>query len=254
MSQVRQKSPPPDDDGDKVPLWLVSFTDMITLLLAFFVLLQSIAHEKDEELFFIGQGSFKRAVQNYGIPYWLEGNPKNVRRSFIRPKYTMEEDPDNYTKERLLDAEDEKIREIFDQLRREMDTDVTDESENTIEVRPTSIRFRGHRIDVPPAAQQELTRIAAELKTGLGSRKISVYVVGLAPDQPAGLVRWMVAARRARAVEGVMQRILARQLHSGLWNLHSVGAGSSQRWQKTFEVSGENTHIVIAVTGAGGNG
>jgi flagellar motor protein MotB len=249
MSQVRKKTVTPDDDDD-VPLWLVSFTDMITLLLSFFVLLQSIAHIKDPDLFFIGQGSFRRAVQNFGIPYWLEGYPDSVPRSFVRPKFTMEEDPNNYTKARLLDAEDEKIREIFDQIRQEIETDVYTNGEETIEIRPTQVQFQGHRINVSPESRRELVRVAEELRTGLGGRRVKVYVIGLAPDQPAGTVRWMVSARRARAVEAVLQRILARQLQSGTWTLHSLGAGTSRRWQETFTVSGSPTHIAIAVTGA----
>lgn len=249
MSQVRKKTVTPDDDDD-VPLWLVSFTDMITLLLSFFVLLQSIAHIKDPDLFFIGQGSFRRAVQNFGIPYWLEGYPDSVPRSFIRPKFTMEEDPNDYTKSRLLDAEDEKIREIFDRIRQEIETDVHDHAEETIEIRPTAVQFQGHRINVSPESRRELVRVAEQLRTGLGDRKVKIYVVGLAPDQPDGSVRWMVSARRARAVEAVLQRILARQLHTGRWTLHSIGAGTSRRWQETFTVSGSPTHIAIVVTGA----
>ena len=52
---MRSNRKKPQEEQDKVPAWIVSFSDMITLLLAFFVLLQSIALEQDPALFHMGQ-------------------------------------------------------------------------------------------------------------------------------------------------------------------------------------------------------
>jgi chemotaxis protein MotB len=39
-----------EEEPEGTPAWIVSFADLITLLLAFFVLLQSFAKEQDPEL------------------------------------------------------------------------------------------------------------------------------------------------------------------------------------------------------------
>ena len=75
MASKRNK---PAEEKQKVPAWIVSFSDMITLLLAFFVLLQSFAHMRDPELFEIGRGSFLSAGQS-GTIGWLRTRPRNRR-------------------------------------------------------------------------------------------------------------------------------------------------------------------------------
>ena len=63
-----------EEEAEGAPAWIVSFADMITLLLAFFVLLQSFAQEQDPELFHQGQGSFRRSISGFGIPDLLLAN------------------------------------------------------------------------------------------------------------------------------------------------------------------------------------
>ena len=43
----QERTRPKQDKGNSVPAWIVSFSDMVTLLLAFFVLLQSFAKVQD---------------------------------------------------------------------------------------------------------------------------------------------------------------------------------------------------------------
>ena len=54
--------------GEKVPIWIISFADMITLLLSFFVMLQTMASRRDDKLFSIAQDSFRRSMAGFGIP------------------------------------------------------------------------------------------------------------------------------------------------------------------------------------------
>ena len=51
----------------EVPAYIVTFSDMITLLLTFFVMLLSLADVQDPELFNKGRDSFVEAVDSYGL-------------------------------------------------------------------------------------------------------------------------------------------------------------------------------------------
>ena len=56
-----------EESGPKVPGYIVTFSDMVTLLLTFFVMLLSLAAVQDEELFNRGRDSFSFAIKNFGL-------------------------------------------------------------------------------------------------------------------------------------------------------------------------------------------
>ncbi|GAH48610.1 unnamed protein product, partial [marine sediment metagenome] len=80
------------DTVTEVPGWIVSFSDMITLLLAFFVLLQAFAHTQDPELFYLGQGSFRRAIAGLGMPNLFLGRRQGPEFYYRKHKHSTEED------------------------------------------------------------------------------------------------------------------------------------------------------------------
>lgn len=247
---MSRKRKPQEEEDHGIPGWLVSFTDMITLLLSFFVLLQSIAHIKDPDLFFIGQGSFNRAIQAYGMPKLLYGDPRRIERSWFRRKNPMEENPDDYRLERILDAEDAAIREVFDQIRQEIDTTSRNVEASATEIRPTNVRFSGFRVELSDAARAEVRKICSEVRKAIGGSHVRVYVLGLAPDRPNDSQRMIISARRARATEKYMREVLASELQSGLWEMKSLGAGTSRRWQSLFDGIDRKTHVVLAIVRA----
>jgi flagellar motor protein MotB len=238
-----------EDDGKKVPAWMISFSDMVTLLLAFFVLLQSMAHERRPELFYRGQGAFREAVASFGIPYLIGGKRRSPEREHKNPKYLAEEDPNDWTKRRIHDAEDEEIREVFEQIRKQIHTEATEFKERTLTVRPTGIRFEPGTVEVRPGVSQELSAIVSTWKQTLTPKEITIYVVGLAPDVSDGPRRWKASALRAKVVEAELRKLLASQLHSGQWKTSSLGAGASSHWCRQFDLDSNRVHIVLAVMG-----
>ena len=81
------------------PAYMVSFGDMMTLILCFFILLVSMAKERNFGLLARGVGSFIIAVESHGLTGILSGEEEerifdNVRRRFNLPP---EQDPERRT-------------------------------------------------------------------------------------------------------------------------------------------------------------
>ncbi len=64
MSGKRQVT---EESSAKVPAYIVTFSDMVTLLLTFFVMLLSLSQIQDPELFDKGRDSFVESMENFGI-------------------------------------------------------------------------------------------------------------------------------------------------------------------------------------------
>ena len=219
------KKKPTGDPPEGIPAWIVSFTDMVTLLLAFFVLLQSFAHEQSPELFAIGQGSFKKAIQGMGIPRWLYGIKTMGSRSFLIKRHASEPDdrPRQQDRPDIIDAEEEQIQRAFQSLKKNMDSTSSDLGLKTIRVIATPIRFASGGANVTSSARAYLDSLAVLLRDNLPSGSTDVYVIGLAPKASASQKGWITSARRAEMVAKYLRKKLRGTKTK--WSLHSWGAG-----------------------------
>ncbi|MCY2931768.1 MAG: hypothetical protein NTV86_20215 [Planctomycetota bacterium] len=84
MKEIAEVKP---DRLPQAPLWVLSFADMITNLMAAFVMLQAFASATPTAASFkAGQGSFKRAIKNFGLPSWAGWSIAITRRRRGRKK------------------------------------------------------------------------------------------------------------------------------------------------------------------------
>jgi len=101
----------PEPEAKKgAPAWMVSFGDMMTLILTFFILLVSLSKEQQIGLVAKGVGSFLVALRSFGLPGVLDASEEasifdNVRRRFNVPP---EDDPDRRP-DNMLDAHDTEL-------------------------------------------------------------------------------------------------------------------------------------------------
>ncbi len=237
-----------DKGGNKTPGWIVSFTDMITLLLSFFIMLQAMAKEKDTAAFYAGQGGFRRAVAGLGVPDWLLGKPEKPDLGYQKPKHTIEEDEDNLNLRRVIDPTDENIRQVFDQLRRLMNTRAQDYEGRPARLISTPIVFAPGESEPDKGAAAFLRDFAFQLGQD-GGPAPAVHVVGLAPDTETEEARWLLSVARARAVEALMREALEAAPTQAA--VDSWGAGPGGPWCGRTEVVGPATRfIVLAVMDA----
>jgi len=248
MKHLRKAPQPEADEGP--PAWIVSFSDMITLLLAFFVLLQAFAHVQDPELFFIGRDSFRRAIAGMGVPDLLFGKQERPRFEHPKPKYTTEEAKNKIPKNRILDAEDERIRQAFARLRRMVETRSSELRERHISTYATPIRFAPSQARLNPSAREYLSALARDLKQGLSHRAITVQMIGLAAKAetgPAG--QWRLSAQRAKSVQDFLEDACADGVTKGRWKFLSWGVAAGGKWTEKLGLISDKPYVVIVVTG-----
>ncbi len=251
---MRKRSAFVEDKPDEVPAWIVSFSDMVTLLLAFFVLLQIFAKEPDPDLFQAGQGSFKRAIAGLGIPNLLLGPDLTLTAKHRRLYWFIKKAPVEIPKNMVIDADDEKIREIFDELKQLAKIEASDNKHKLISSTTSEIQFAPGSSTLDEPGLKFLAGFAENIRHDLANQIISIRILGLCPEQFDEKQRWLLASRRASSVEKALRELLASELKNNQWLIESSGSGSPGLWCKTYGASAQLAHIVIAITGVRENG
>ncbi len=215
-----------DDDGDGgQPMWIVSFTDMITLLLAFFVLLQAFAADQDPDLFHAGQGSFRRAIEGLGMMTLLFGQPSTIEGVERKRRHPTEEQ-DEEDRRRVLDAEDDRIREIFRELRDMTSVRTADHSPRTTLALTTGVRFGPGEATLSEQDAESLDARAADIaRTVPAGRRVRVNVIAGGADCAGETEAWWVSARRASAAAACLGKALRRHAPAREWTVRSWGCG-----------------------------
>jgi len=76
------------------PAYMVSFCDMMTLILTFFILLVSMSKERQYGLMARGVGSFIMAIESHGMPGVLNDADKQAMFDHMRRKFNLPPEPD----------------------------------------------------------------------------------------------------------------------------------------------------------------
>lgn len=219
----------------KAPIWILSFGDMITNLLAFFILLQSFSHVQRGEIGETGDLHMgDHTVDMGGAGKWAFNRGPGPDSKYKLRKYPVESDPDSVIPQRIIDAEDEHIRKLFDDLRRAMDTRASDQPPPLTRIVTTPIRFDPSEAALDAPAMDFLATLASELGQDMQTDQADVYVFATAPDAASTKEQFILSARRAQVVRdrlarnfverpsGTSSRLLARGIGAGHWGVNAA--------------------------------
>jgi flagellar motor protein MotB len=238
------------EEAEGTPAWIVSFADMITLLLAFFVLLQSFAKEQDPELFQQGQGAFCRSISGFGIPDLLFGKPQHISGLMNKKRHPTEESKDSkINRQRVIDIRDAKIRQAFERIKEAIDTKTSKKVPDPTNIMSTPIRFEPGSAVLDTAARKYLVDLAGELGRNLNPKRVRFVIIASAPDYPEGKSRWTLSTVRSQAVSEYIKSVLAG-VSEQQWTLIPMGNGTSAPQDPNQTTTTREEFVRIVIMGA----
>jgi chemotaxis protein MotB len=225
----------------KVPGYIVTFSDMVTLLLTFFVMLLTLANDQDPEMFNKGRDSFIRSIRYVGLGMFF-GRQDMPAFGSVKTKHYIDTD-EQPSARRTLDSEKEKVRRILEQISQigtimpsEM---VADETRYTV----TKVHFAPSKGELDDRARKYLSEYCDRWREVGGIENIKIYVLGLAADESTPARQWQLSARRAKVVADFLNKALSSHLQRPVY---SWGGGPGGDWVDTDSPISEESHILIA--------
>lgn len=217
------KKPQPKEPKKGAPAYMVSFGDMMTLILCFFILLVSLSQERSFGLMAKGVGSFIIAVTSHGLNGIMDAQEKQEVFDHVRRRFNLppEEDPER----RELDHGDASTHEL-------VTAEMLEALEPHLEVRQPSVaRFETDSAELSAGARTYLDTLAATLRPRRGQL---LRLEGMGADSASGpgLGSQTLGIRRAEAVRQYLIRghnYPPSQVEARAWVQDILGSGPPGR-------------------------
>jgi len=233
-----------ESEGPKVPAYIVTFSDMVTLLLTFFVMLLSMAETQVEDhKFMAGRSSIQRALADFGLSGYLISQSSGMEFEHPKQMYNVDEGNDE-PEDRSIDAHTEMLRRILLDIESKMKISPSQIDGMSKTYLPTDIRFASNSANLDPAAQKELLRYWNQIQTSTAGQEPILYILGLAADHPDPIGQWQLSARRAQAVKVYLDTLIKNENGPPIF---CWGSGSGGEWTGKSGLVSPKTQILIAL-------
>jgi chemotaxis protein MotB len=238
---LRRKKTQPGD-GPKVPGYIVTFSDMVTLLLTFFVMLLSLATTQDPELFNSGRDSFVESLKGLGLGM-LIGKDQAIEFTNPKTKHPIQ-NPEKTQNKRTIDAKEERTRRLFNQLRRSARTMPSQISGQRLDFPVLDVHFAAASTELDTVAKQSIRQLCRNIYRDLEPKPTQFYVLGLAEERADNKQLWTLSALRAKTIADIVAETFPEQNRPAVY---SWGAGPGRIWSGKDNAIPQGCQIVIAV-------
>ncbi len=230
------------EGSPKVPSYIVTYSDMVTLLLTFFVMLLSLAERQDPELVSSGRDSFVQSIKGLGLGMFF-GKEQHYDNGAIKLRHPVSK-PEDTPEKVLIDAQEEELRQLFEEVEKIMTIKTSQLVATKTSPTITNIHFNSGTSDLNESAKNFLLEFCRELQSSAGAHERKLYVLGLAPDAKTPKQQWLLSAQRAQAVANFVSKTIPPTLH---WPVYCWGAGPGGDWTSEDSMASKDQQILIAV-------
>lgn len=248
-----------EDDKPKVPGYIVTFSDMVTLLLTFFVMLLTLAKVQDPELFNRGRDAFLESIKYIGLGALL-GREEMPHLGYLKDKHFVDT-PDERPDRRTLDAEKEKLRRLFARIRQTATVVPLEIRAKRTDFSVVNVHFAPGGAALNDSGRKFLTGFCRDLQQDVSAEPVELYVLGLAGDAGDERDQWVLSAKRAQMVADFLREVLhtisgsddVSGASSGRseWFIRSWGAGPGGDWVGRNSPISRQSHVLIGVVRSG---
>lgn len=226
------------------PAFIVTFSDMITLLLTFFVMLLSLASTQCvSEKFKNGQTSFKDALAGIGLQGFMIGGSAGAGLDNPMTKYKIDQGEDE-TEDRTPDAETEMLRGLIQDIERMMKISPSQIRGGSNNFTVADIQFTKGSWSLDEKSKDYLRSYCNNMQQSFFGERPSIYIVGIASDEGSSENQYRISARRAQSVADFIK---SRFTGNSKWPIFCWGAGGGGDWTNETGMVSKEADIMIAI-------
>jgi len=232
----------------EIPRWIVTFTDMTTNLLTFFVLLLSLGHIRDDTLFDEGNRISCYFLQSVKAGFGFR-DATLFEHASIRHLVEQPQQCEGVTR----DAQEQRTRQLFDLLQRSLETRASPLAADRVNFSIANVRFAPGETTLEAAGRQWLSRFGMDLQQSHDPATTVLYVVAVAGPEATDAGTWHLTAQRAWAVADCLRQSLwappgeARADGPDPWRVFWWGAGPGGAWAGQDHLAPGQSQILLAV-------